>query len=516
GSYTIRITIDPANQYPECNEADNVLLIPVNISNSPDYRVLSQYIAPDILNPEPGQQVTLDLTYENIGAYRPDSLELLVRGDTSDLDSILVAPLTNGTFSTVRLAQTWSSQIRGVHVIRSIVDHDEVLSESDETNNEATRAIVVGKSPNLRFTYFATSLTNPGLGTPINLNAIVENNGYTACTGVFGLYYLDNSNIEVLIATRNLNLDSNESISFSIPWFVADARTTIVGRLLNCSPVEFNSTDNTAHVDLGLLTLNATSSLTSCDENGIGIAFAEISGGQPPYFVQWSTGANADSIHEGIGTYYVSVMDAEGSSLSDSVTIACPSFVNDLAIKAWLSGFYDPANNNMLATIDPINLDTLADSIIVILADTISPFANLYQDTSLLGTNGWSYVHFPQNVAQRSYYIVLRNRNHLETWSAAPVPFLESGTAYDFTDASGKAYGANQMELEPGVWGIWSGDVNQDRLIEATDYSLAENAVVNFAFGYVPEDLTGDQLVEASDYSLIENNLLLFLFVITP
>ncbi len=516
GSYTIRITIDPANQYPECNEADNVLLIPVNISNSPDYRVLSQYIAPDILNPEPGQQVTLDLTYENIGAYRPDSLELLVRGDTSDLDSILVAPLTNGTFSTVRLAQTWSSQIRGVHVIRSIVDHDDVLSESDETNNEATRAIVVGRSPNLRFTFFATTNTNPSPGAQININAIVQNNGYTRCTGLFGLYYLDNSNFEVLIATRNLNLDSNESANFSIPWFVAEARTTIIGRLLNCTPIEFNSTDNVAQLDIGRLTLNAFALPASCDSNGTGLAIAAISGGQPPYFIQWSTGANVDSIRAVNGTYYVSVLDAEGTALSDSANIACLAFVNGLTIKSWLSGFYDPGADNMRATIDPINMDTIADSIIVVLADTSTPFASLYQGTSLLGTNGWSYVHFPQNVAQRSYYIVLRNRNHLETWSAAPVPFLESGTAYDFTDASGKAYGANQMELEPGVWGIWSGDVNQDRLIEATDYSLAENAVVNFAFGYVPEDLTGDQLVEASDYSLIENNLLLFLFVITP
>ena len=128
-----------------------------------------------------------------------------------------MAPLTNGTFSTVRLAQTWSSQIRGVHVIRSIVDHDDVLSESDETNNEATRAIVVGRSPNLRFTFFATTNTNPSPGAQININAIVQNNGYTRCTGLFGLYYLDNSNFEVLIATRNLNLDSNESANFSIP-----------------------------------------------------------------------------------------------------------------------------------------------------------------------------------------------------------------------------------------------------------------------------------------------------------
>ena len=140
--------------------------------------------------------------------------------------------------------------------------------------------------------------------------------------------------------------------------------------------------------------MNAFALPASCDSNGTGLAIAAISGGQPPYFIQWSTGANVDSIRAVNGTYYVSVLDAEGTALSDSANIACLAFVNGLTIKSWLSGFYDPGADNMRATIDPINMDTIADSIIVVLADTSTPFASLYQGTSLLGTNGWSYVHF--------------------------------------------------------------------------------------------------------------------------
>ena len=58
--------------------------------------------------------------------------------------------------------------------------------------------------------------------------------------------------------------------------------------------------------------------------------------------------------------------------------------------------------------------------------------------------------------------------------------------------------------------------MNQDGLIESTDYSGIENAVTTFLYGYVPEDLTGDNIVEASDYSLVENNALLFLFAVRP
>ena len=56
--------------------------------------------------------------------------------------------------------------------------------------------------------------------------------------------------------------------------------------------------------------------------------------------------------------------------------------------------------------------------------------------------------------------------------------------------------------------------MNQDQLIEASDYTAVENAALNFVFGYVPTDLTGDLLVEATDYSIVENNAMLFLFTL--
>ena len=58
--------------------------------------------------------------------------------------------------------------------------------------------------------------------------------------------------------------------------------------------------------------------------------------------------------------------------------------------------------------------------------------------------------------------------------------------------------------------------VNQDELIEASDYALVENDVAAFQFGYVVTDLNGDGLVEATDYSRIENNMPMFLFAAHP
>jgi len=110
----------------------------------------------------------------------------------------------------------------------------------------------------------------------------------------------------------------------------------------------------------------------------------------------------------------------------------------------------------------------------------------------------------------------LNHRNSIETWSAEPFAFNYPDSTFDFTDAITKAFGSNMVQVEPGVFAIQSGDVNQDDLVESADYSLVENDASQFLFGYFSTDLTGDGLVESADYSIVENKSGMFLFSITP
>jgi PKD repeat protein len=186
----------------------------------------------------------------------------------------------------------------------------------------------------------------------------------------------------------------------------------------------------------------------------------------------------------------------------------------NLQLKTFIQGFYLGANQQA-AALNPTGAPTVCDSITVLLASPTSPYAFTDTIKALLMTNGTVTATFPGKVYGNQYYIVLRHRNALETWSAVPVTLDATNVSYDFTLSAAKAYGNNQ-QLIGGVATLFSGDVNQDGLIEATDYATEENDIVQFLFGYKSTDLTGDQLVEASDYSLIENNLLLFLFTARP
>jgi hypothetical protein len=193
-----------------------------------------------------------------------------------------------------------------------------------------------------------------------------------------------------------------------------------------------------------------------------------------------------------------------------------------LNLKAYLEGYYTGGGlmNNfgaggcLFVTSNSMNaLD--ADTIEV---SAIHPVTLVPLDVKkvIMKTNGTASVTFsPSVVAGNSYYIRVRHRNALETWSALPV-LMNATTNYDFTTASNKAFGNNMIQtFDAAGWAFYSGDISdgslgvnhQDGVVEAQDYLDMENAVQTILVGYVTEDISGDGVVEATDYLIMENNV---------
>jgi hypothetical protein len=116
------------------------------------------------------------------------------------------------------------------------------------------------------------------------------------------------------------------------------------------------------------------------------------------------------------------------------------------------------------------------------------------------------------------YFIQLEHRNSLDTWSNTPQQFTSSSLSYDFTSASSQAYGDNmiQVDTSPVKYAIYSGDVNQDGMIDGTDAAQIDNGIMSFLSGYVSADLTGDNFVDAADAAIADNNVRRFVSVIRP
>jgi hypothetical protein len=211
-----------------------------------------------------------------------------------------------------------------------------------------------------------------------------------------------------------------------------------------------------------------------------------------------------------------------------------PSF-KTLVVKAFLEGKYDAINNHMNKAQDcldgenafdkwPANqVDTLSVYLVTDLGVWPDPIPYDYQGhAKFIGMNGTITISDLPASLGGNYYIILRHRQSVETWSAAPVSFAGSSIAYDFTTAASQAYGNDQKKLSPEseVYGLWGGDVQggtgQDGYVDIQDNNYVFNGSQNAEYGYILTDLTGttftgetgqDGFVDIQDMALTFNNM---------
>jgi hypothetical protein len=176
----------------------------------------------------------------------------------------------------------------------------------------------------------------------------------------------------------------------------------------------------------------------------------------------------------------------------------------NLQLTSLIEGLYDGGTNLMVS-----------DTTKVYLRNSTSPYALVDSAVSVLGSGGNGTFYFFNAVNGVSYYIVVNHRNSLETWSNTGYTFNANSLSFDFSTAASQAYGSNQV-LDGARFAIYSGDVNKDGTIDASDLSLIDNDAFGFISGYVLTDINGDGFVDGSDYSIAENNAVNFVSVIRP
>lgn len=149
-------------------------------------------------------------------------------------------------------------------------------------------------------------------------------------------------------------------------------------------------------------------------------------------------------------------------------------------------------------------------------------FPNIIVDSakSVIGDGAYANFLFFNNALSGNYYIVVRQRNTIETWSKiGGQSYLRGGNiSYDFIVPGNQSYNNNQKLVWPenGWYGMFSGDVNRDNSVDISDLSRIENAATNFLSGYVVEDLTGDNFVDLNDLAIADNNSFNFVSTQSP
>ena len=214
------------------------------------------------------------------------------------------------------------------------------------------------------------------------------------------------------------------------------------------------------------------------------------------------------------GTSVAGDLTTDNSALS-TVRVVAPVTLN---LNAFLQGYYTGASTMapVLANQGVGVSTTDVDSVTVELHDTTASHTLAYSLSGVLQANGTLSCVFPYEANNNSYYVVIKHRNSIETWSADPVT-MSSSTSYDFSTAANKAYGDNQVELEPNVFGIYGGDINQDAYVDGSDYPAFDyDASIGVGGVYVATDLNGDGYVDGSDYPLFDMNSSIGVSAIIP
>ncbi len=179
-------------------------------------------------------------------------------------------------------------------------------------------------------------------------------------------------------------------------------------------------------------------------------------------------------------------------------------------IKLIPEGLYNSSENKL----------NIIDTAVIYLRNAISPYSIVDSARSVLDSLNFSGSFLFNNAPAGTYYLQIRHRNCLETWSKAGGVHYSPGVvlSYDFTSSSSQAFGNNLLQVDtiPELYGIYSGEIVQDGNVDLTDIFAAYNDAVLNTAGYNITDINGDYLTDLSDVIIVFNNSNRFASKISP
>jgi len=193
--------------------------------------------------------------------------------------------------------------------------------------------------------------------------------------------------------------------------------------------------------------------------------------------------------------------NAPGCNNEEEVKAACTNTGMELNIKVFLQGPYSGNNMNVdlsnflpnsqpydtipwsyfgMESLDSIPIN-MVDWVLIEIRDSTDYYVINDMRVGILLSNGYIIdtnlvegIRF-YNIDSGYYYVAIRHRNHISVMTNQPV-YISSQTQIDFTDTTiTKPYGSAvqaQLELDPGIWGMICGDINNDGKLK---YSGPEN-----------------------------------------
>jgi hypothetical protein len=183
-----------------------------------------------------------------------------------------------------------------------------------------------------------------------------------------------------------------------------------------------------------------------------------------------------------------------------------------LNITVFLEGLFNGTNGivkvqDCLDGETPIDLFTgsTSDTLTVQIAQITDPYFILHSEHGVpINIDGTMTMNTIPGTFTNSYYIVIKHRNHIETWSQI-VSFAGQVINYNFTDAVSKAWGDNMIKIGSKYY-LYAGDTNKDQYVDGFDLANTFNLNKKGSYGYQLSDINGDGFIDGFDLAKVFNN----------
>ncbi len=240
-----------------------------------------------------------------------------------------------------------------------------------------------------------------------------------------------------------------------------------------------------------------------------GIRLVDISNPAVPIEVAWydTFPLNNNQSYEGCwGGYMFPSGKIAASDRSTGLYVLKTYF----SITAGMEGFYNSGTSSL----------NKSDTVTAYLRNSSAPFSVVDSSNALIDSVSLTGNYKFNNAGPGTYYIVLKHRNCIETWSSSGGIIYDPMkiNSYDFTSSDQQAYGNNMILVDnsPVKYAMYSGDVNNDGTVELSDLIEVYAGAVNFITGDVLHDLNGDNTVNLNDLIICYNNASLFAETVKP
>ncbi len=188
--------------------------------------------------------------------------------------------------------------------------------------------------------------------------------------------------------------------------------------------------------------------------------------------------------------------------------------IQKFKLKLFFDGYYTSSNVMREAMDGNTGLPQwgsgIADKVDIEFHNSTNPWALVQTYSNVnLSTDGIVSELTKDNITG-NYYIAVKQRNHIITCTDSAVSMSFNTVNHDFTDSVEKAYGTDaqiSIDNSPYLWGFYGADLNQDGWVDALDWNIIADQLLNGSCGFQVSDINGDGCVDALDWNIMEPRL---------